>query len=438
MRGKGFACAVACSAVLMAAGSCHRIDEEDSSSRASGGEELRTIPVSDWNAGVSGEEGQAFLEPVPAGEFDIDRLWTLFPGEPKRSFERGREAFLNKKYEIGAQKIRKSIRYVKLHTLRASSPTRRALLDAEVALSELSKDVEKGKVYSLERLDTTFATTQRAIARLHQDKATEALEQGKQLAAATELQGGRESLGRAAMWTGDQVDPALIDWSERAGEAVKRLTEGMDKDPEATRRALSDLGTQLDRLDRKAEEEDVWGLFLGETQFYLKQAEERFENRDMKGAAGNMRRASACMALEAFGYSGEDKRILDKEIRALEKAGGEVEKGSLKSPAGLRRHFAAALYALAEVHYSQAGRYAAQRYYKRAVIALGATVTDLERSVSWSRKRMKKDSIRAVGQVKDMSRRMREGLPVSPKEISTAISALEKTIDRQAVPSPVS
>ena len=297
-------------------------------------------------------------------------------------------------------------------------------------MGKLAQDVEKGKIYSLERLDTTFAATQRGIARLHQEKAEEAYAQGELRAAGVELQAAKDMLGSAAVWTGDHVDPALIDCSEGAGEAAKRLIEGSDAAPADTLRALSDLRAQIARLDGKAEAEDAWGMFLGETQSYLKQAQKRFENRDMKGASESMRRAGACMTLEAFGSIGDAGRILEKEIQALEQAAEEVEKASFTSAAKLKRRFARVQYALAKVHHMQADRYLAQNYYRRAVTALGAAVADLERAVSWAGKSMTKNSVRTVERVQKMSKRMREGLRVSPEEISAAISELKKPIAR--------
>ena len=303
MRRKGLKCAVVCSLVLIAAGGCHRIDEDDPSTRVSDGKELRVTSANERTTRVSLKQGQQVWEPVqPAGQ-GIDNLWSLFPGEPQRSFRGGREDFLKKKYRTASQKIQKSTMYVKLQTLRAFGSTKTSLLDFEAALRKLAQDVEKGKIYSLERLDTTFAATQRGIARLHQEKAEEAYAQGELRAAGVELQAAKDMLGSAAVWTGDHVDPALIDCSEGAGEAAKRLIEGSDAAPADTLRALSDLRAQIARLDRKAEAEDAWGMFLGETQSYLKQAQKRFENRDMKGASGSMRRAGACMTLEAFGSS---------------------------------------------------------------------------------------------------------------------------------------
>jgi len=109
----------------------------------------------------------------------------------------------SRKYGTAAQHFQKSTTYVKLQSLRAVGPTKSALLDAESALRELAKDAEKGKVYSLARLDTTFAATQRAIARLHLEKAKEAYAHGKMRTAGVELHAAKESLGRAAVWTGE-------------------------------------------------------------------------------------------------------------------------------------------------------------------------------------------------------------------------------------------
>lgn len=430
MRKEGFKWAVVCSLVLIAVGGCHRIDEDDPSTRVSEGEELRTNPANGGSTGVSQEEAQKSWEPVPAGEQGIDNLWALFPGEPQRSFRRGRDDLLKKKYRTASQKIRKSTMYVKLQTLRAFGPTKTALLKSEAALRELSQNVEKGKIFSLEGLDTTFAATERVIARLHQEKAEEAYAQGELRTAGVELRAAKDSLGRSAVWTGDHMDPALIDCTDRAGEVAMRLIERADWAPANTRKALSDLGAQIDRLDRKAEAEDAWGLFLGETQFYLKEAQDMFKGRDMKGAAANMRRAGACMVLEAFGSSGDAKRFLEKEIQALRKAAEEVENGSLTSAKKIRRRFSMAQYALARVHHMQAERCHAQHYYPRSVTALRATVTDLERTASWAGKGMKKSSIRVMEQAKDMSRRMREGRHVSPEEISAVISDLKKAIGR--------
>jgi hypothetical protein len=297
-------------------------------------------------------------------------------------------------------------------------------------LRKLAKDAEKGEIHSLARLDTTFAATQRAIARLHHEKAKEAYAQGRLGTAGVDLQAAKDSLGRSAVWTGDHADPAFIDCLDRAGEAAKRLMEGSDRAPATTRKTVSDLGAQLDRLDKKVEVEDVRGLFADETEFYMKQAQGSFEDRDRRSAAADIRRAGACMAVEAYGSFGDAARVLEKEIDALRKTAEEVENGSLTSSNKLQRRFASAQYALARVHHFRASRHDAQHYYRRTIAALGATVKALERAVSWAGNGMNNSSARVVKDVKDMSRRMLEDLSVKPEEISVAVSDLKKTIER--------
>lgn len=419
MKRQGFSCAVVCSLMLIGIGACHRVDEN----------EVRSVPTVDSSIGNTLEQGVLVPEPAPKAAQGMDDLWTLFPGEPERSFRKGREDFLSKKYSTAAQNIQKSVIYVKLQSLRALGTTKRTLLDLEAALSKLAKDVENGKVHSLARLDTSFAATERAVARLHYEKVKEAYARGDLRAAGVELQAAGDSLGRAAAWTGDHVYPPLMHCLDRAGNDGKHLLEGSDRSPGATRKTLSALGAQIDRLDKKAELEDTRGLFAGETEFYLKEAQRRFENHDRQGAARNIRRAGACMVVEAFGSLGDAQGVLEREIEALRETAEKVENGSLTSPNKLQRRFASAQYALARVHHIRASRYDSQHYYKRAVAALSAAVTNLERAVSWGGKEMKSSTARVVKDVRDMSRRMREDLSVEPEEISTAVSNLSKAIE---------
>jgi len=430
MKRERFRCAGVCCLLLIGLQACHRVDEDHPSNRVAEENEVRGVSTVDPSMGNAFEQGVRGPEPTAKAEQGIDDLWMLFPGEPQRSLQRGREDFLSKKYRSAAQNIQKSTIYVKLQSLRASGSTKRALLDAESSLSALAKDVEKGKVNSLARLDEAFAATQRAIARLHYEKAKEAYARGELGAAGVELQAAKESLGRAAAWTGDHVYPPLIDCLDRAGKDGKRLMTGSDRSPGVTRKTLSDLGVQINRLDMKAEVEDMRGQFAGETEFYLKEAKSRFENRDRQGAAGSIRRAGACMAVEAFGAFGDAQGVLEKEIEALGETANKVETGSLTSSNRLERRFASAQYALARVHHIRASRYDSQHYYRRAVAALGAAVADLERAVSWAGKDMSNSSARVAEGVKEMSKRMREGRGVSPEEISAAVSNLKKTIER--------
>ena len=285
-------------------------------------------------------------------------------------------------------------------------------------------------MHSLARLDTSFAATERAVARLHYEKAKESYARGDLHTTGVELQAAKDNLGRAAVWTGDHVYPPLMHCLDRAGSDGKRLLAGSDRPPGETRKTLSALGAQIDRLDKKAELEDARGLFAGETEFYMKEAQSRFEKRDRQGAAASIRRANACMAVEAFGSIGDAQGVLESEIEALRKTAQKVEKGSLTSSNKLQRRFASGQYALARVHHIRASRYNSQHYYKRAVAELSAAVTDLERAVSWAGKELKNSSARVVKDVRDMSRRMREDLSVEPEEISTAVSNLSKVIER--------
>ena len=420
MRTKGCGCAVVCFLIVTGIGACHRVDEK----------EVRSVPTAAPSIGNTLEQGVLVPEPAPKAAQGMDDLWTLFPGEPERSFRKGREDFLSKKNSTAAQNIQKSIIYVKLQSLRALGTTKRALLDAEAALRKLAKEVENGKMHSLARLDASFATTERAVARLHYEKAKEAYARGDLRAAGVELQAAGDSLGRAAAWTGDHVYPPLMQCLDRAGNDGKRLLEGSDRSPGATRKTLSALGAQIDRLDKKAEVEDTRALFAGETEFYLKEAWRRFEKRDWQGAAGSIRGAGACMAVEAFGSLGDAQGVLEKEIEALSKTAEKVETGSWTSANKLQRRFASAQYALARVHHIRATRYDAQHYYKRALSALSAAVADLERAVAWAGKDLTNSSARVAEDIKEMSKKMREGRDVSPEEISVAVSKLKKVVER--------
>jgi hypothetical protein len=408
---------------------CHRVDEDRAPASVSDQKEAQRVLTLDPSTG-----GNAFKERVlaPETEQGIDNLWALFPGEPQRSFRRGREEFLSKKYKAAAQHIQKSMIYVKLQSLRAFGPTKRALLDSEAALRMLSEDVEKEKMHSLARLDGTYAATQRAMARLHLEKAKRAHAKGEPRISGVELQAARDSLGKAAVWTGDHMDPSLIDCLGRAESNGRRLMAGDRFVPALTTKTLADFGEQIGRLDRKAELEDARGLFVGETEFYFKEAQKSIEKRDMKRAAGDVRRAGACMAVEALGSSGDAEHLLAKETEALRQTADKVEDGSLTSSRKLQRCFASAQYALARVHYIKAVHYNEQHYYKKVLGALGFAVMNLEHAVAWADKDMANSSVRVVKDVKDMSTRIREGLSVKPEEISAAVSDLKTAIERQS------
>jgi hypothetical protein len=430
MRKKGFRYSVVCCLLLIGGQACHRVDQDHAPGSVSEQKEVRSVSRVDSSKGNGFEEAVRALEPVPEIEQGIDNLWMVFPGELERSFRKGREDFLSKKYRTAAQQIQKSTIYVKLQSLRASGPTKRVLLESEAALSMLAKEVQEGKMYSLARLDATYAAAQRAMARLHLEKAKQAHAQKELRTAGVELRAAEDSLSKAAVWTGDHVYPPLMDCLDRAENDARRLTTGEERSPSATRKTLAVFGVQIDRLDRKAEVEEVKGLFVGETQFYLKRAQDRFENRVMTGAAEDMRRAAACMAVEAIGTFGETELLLGKEIEALRRTAAETENGSFSSSKKLQRRFASAHYALARVHCLRAGRYDAQQYYKRTVTTLGVAVMHLESAVAWAGKGMNNSSTRVSNEVKDMARKMREGLSVKPEEISAAVSDLKKTIER--------
>ncbi len=434
MKREGFRWSVICSVVLIAFGSCHRVDEETLPNSRSGPKKVTPVPGDERRGEGSWAEGLPFPEPAQGADREIDSLWALFPDEPQRSFQGARKDLLSKKSRNSSEKLRRSTMYVNLQTLRAQGPTKAALRDAEISLRELSKEMAQGKISSPGRLDRVFAWTQRSIARLHHEKAKRAYARGDLEAVGIELLAAKTSLIKAAAWTGDQADPALIESTEKAGVLASRLLQSTEHRPAGMRNVLLDFGAQVDRMDLRAESEAARGLFSGEAQSYMKQGEAALVKRDVGEAAAYLRKAASCMALETLGTHTDVKPMLEKEIGGLEQAAKDVENGTLKSPKRLRLYFAKAQNALAKAHHMEAARNLDRHAYERAVTSLQAAVRGIEGSAEWKGKEMKNSSGKALQRVKELSRRVREGDRVSPEEISAAITDLKRLVAKSDSP----
>ena len=104
--------------------------------------------------------------------------------------------------------IRKAVAYVKLESARAATDGKKALNASAQELETLAKEVEKGAVKDVKRLDDAFARADHALAKSHYVKASESWTKKFADKTGYELKAAAESLEKAASWAGGEASSA--------------------------------------------------------------------------------------------------------------------------------------------------------------------------------------------------------------------------------------
>ncbi len=203
------------------------------------------------------------LDPVfaRAHSADIDSRWASAPeaswlpvsAEPMRQLTLARKNYLQAAWADAASDIHKAAALLKLEATRATTEGRGALMTSAKDLDQLGDRVHSGAVKTLDRLDSSFARADYALARHHYLKASEfwAKNDTKQAgaalqAAAAALEHGMARAGRG----GDEAATAAI---KDAREVGVKLANGGEVAAAEVRKAMAKINGQIEALRRAAQ-----------------------------------------------------------------------------------------------------------------------------------------------------------------------------------------
>jgi hypothetical protein len=194
-----------------------------------------------------------------AHQTDIEHLWVIsdeeiwFPyvEEPDAHFNKAHDSFLKKDYKTAATEIRKAVAYVKLESGRAATDSRKTLNASAQELETLAKDVEKGAVKDVKKLDDAFARADQALAKSHYVKASESWSRKLYHKTGYELKAATHSLEKATSWAGGEASAAASTAVKDGRMVTGKLISGTGWAMDEVGKAIDSVGQEIERLGRK-------------------------------------------------------------------------------------------------------------------------------------------------------------------------------------------
>jgi len=165
-------------------------------------------------------------------------------------FYEARVAFLEKKYEMAADEIRRGAAYVKLEATRSIEGEKKSLMASYDQLEKLADKVELGKVASAKNLDAAFADAQRALAENGYLQATTSWKSKDTESTIQSLQVAAAHLERAMIWPGYKREQYISEITKEVARLVERLKGEKNVASAEIDKTIRKLGDEIDSLGK--------------------------------------------------------------------------------------------------------------------------------------------------------------------------------------------
>lgn len=297
--------------------------------------------------------------------------------------------------------------------------------------------------------DTTYTPVLDDVSR-HLAAARKAFEAKDNSKAAGELRAVADELKRQAALAGKQdqslieADRALLAADMKSGQdTVKRLNASAQKVSSAAAavdsgkiKTTADLDKAIDKAARADMEHrwlitDVttWYPVSEEPQHHFTDAIAAFARKDYKAVAGDIRKATSYLRLEAGRASGEARQALENSVSQLDTLAASAEKGAIKDEQSMARVFAKADHALALAHRSKAAESWAHKAYDKAGYELKAAAHGLESAASWTAGKAKANASATVAATRALGDKLASGANWTRDEVAKGFEALGDSIN---------
>jgi hypothetical protein len=171
---------------------------------------------------------------------------------------------------------------------------------------------------------------------------------------------------------------------------------------------------------------------VDEPESQFQNAHENFLKKDFKGAAAEIRKATAFLKLEAARATGEGKKGITASVDELEKLASDVEKGTVKSAEDMDKAFARAHHALAVHHHMQASEAWAKKETSETGHALKAAASHLEKASAWGGHKIEAAVAKVIETGRDVGEKLIQGGRWTADEVGKALKDLGEKIGGQA------
>jgi len=297
--------------------------------------------------------------------------------------------------------------------------------------------------------DTTYTPVLDDVSR-HLAAARTAFDAKDKAKAATELRAVADELKRQAALAGKQdqslieADKALLAVDMKSGrDTVKRLNASAQKVSSAA--AAVDSGkittkAELDKVVDKAARADMerrwritdvatWYPVSEESQHHFTDAIAAYARKDYRAVAGDIRKATSYLRLEAGRASGQAKHALEGSVAQLDALAVSAEKGALKDQQPMTKAFAKANHALALAHRAKAAESWAHKAYDTAGYELKAAAHALESAAGWTAGKAQAAAAVTVSETRALGDKLASGANWTRDEVAKGFEALGNGIN---------
>lgn len=199
----------------------------------------------------AGEQNSQMLQPSGStiGTQNTLQEYTAIQSN-QENFSRARESFLKEDYKDAAADIRKSIKFMKSQESNASADGKKLLKSSVKELTKLAKDVEKGKVTTVQTLDNAFSRAKNAINRNRQMKTMESDTKGAAARTGQAIKDAPSNLKHGLSWTGGKIGDAASIVVKDTGFIAGKIIEGGGWVGKQTGNAINSIGVKVQNFGR--------------------------------------------------------------------------------------------------------------------------------------------------------------------------------------------
>lgn len=168
----------------------------------------------------------------------------------EENFSNARESFLKKDYKASAKDIQKCVTYMKSEAKHASKAGKKALNSSIKELEKLAKDVNQGKVTTVNTLDDAFSRARNAIASNRQMQMMESKTKSAAAKTGNALKDTSSDLKHGFSWTVGKVGDAASGVVKGTGFVAGKVIEGGGWVSKQTGNVINSIGLKMESFGK--------------------------------------------------------------------------------------------------------------------------------------------------------------------------------------------
>ena len=168
----------------------------------------------------------------------------------EENFSNARESFLKKDYKTAAKDIQKCVKFMKSEAKNAGAGSKKLLNSSINELEKLAKDVNQGKVTTVNTLDEAFSHARKAIANNHQMKMMESETRTTAEKTGNAIKDAPANLKHGVSWTVGKVGDAASVVVKDTGFVAGKVIEGGGWVGKHTGNFINSIGVKVESFGK--------------------------------------------------------------------------------------------------------------------------------------------------------------------------------------------